>query len=256
MSTSEKVALVTGGGQGIGKGIVQRLLEDGMRVVVAEKDAAAGEEAADELARLGPVRYIHTDVADEASVRAALEETEATFGRLDALVNNAGIAGPFNGPVEQLALDDWHRVLQTNLTGAFLCVKHAVSRLRRQGGGAVINIASTRAFQSEPHTEAYAASKGGLFALTHALAISLGPDVRVNCISPGWIEVSAWQKASVRSHPDLRPVDHAQHPVGRVGEPGDVAALAAFLLSDAAGFITGQNFIIDGGMTRTMIYAH
>jgi len=110
------------------------------------------------------------------------------------------------------------------------------------------------ALQSEPNTEAYAASKGGLVALTHALAISLGPQVRVNCVSPGWIDVSAWKKRGRRRPARLSRRDHAQHPVGRVGRPEDIGELAAFLLSDAAGFITGQNFVCDGGMTKKMIY--
>jgi NAD(P)-dependent dehydrogenase (short-subunit alcohol dehydrogenase family) len=120
-----------------------------------------------------------------------------------------------------------------------------VPHLRRTRG-AIVNIASTRALQSEPNTEAYSASKGGLVALTHALAISLGPRVRVNCVSPGWIETRESARHSR--------AEHAQHPVGRIGRPEDVAEIVAFLLSDAAGFITGQNFIVDGGMTRKMIY--
>ena len=180
-------------------------------------------------------------------MRGCVRAVVKRFGRLDALVNNAGITGPHDGPVEKLSLERWNRRLGTNLTGAFLMAKHAVPHLRRAGGGrggAIVNIASTRALQSEPHTEAYAASKGGLVALTHALALSLGPGVRVNCVSPGWI-----------SHrPVRKKKDHAQHPVGRVGRSEDVAALVAYLLSDAAGFVTGQNFVIDGGMTRKMIY--
>jgi len=164
------------------------------------------------------------------------------FGRLDALVNNAGIASPANGPVEQLALAEWNRRIGVNLTGAFLVTKHAVPHLRRVRG-AIVNIASTRALQSEPDTEAYAAAKGGLVALTHALAVSLGPKVRVNCVSPGWI-----------AHARVKQQDHEQHPVGRVGRDRDVAELVAFLLSDAAGFATGQNYVLDGGMTRKMIY--
>ena len=120
--------------------------------------------------------------------------------------------------------------------------KHAAPHLRRVRG-AIVNIASTRALQSEPDTEAYAAAKGGLVALTHALAMSLGPQVRVNCVSPGWI-----------AHSRVKKKDHAQHPVGRVGRDRDVAELVAFLLSDAAGFATGQNYVLDGGMTRKMIY--
>jgi NAD(P)-dependent dehydrogenase (short-subunit alcohol dehydrogenase family) len=164
------------------------------------------------------------------------------FGRLDALVNNAGIASPGNGPVEKLALAEWNRRIGVNLTGAFLMTKHAAPHLRR-ARGAIVNIASTRALQSEPDTEAYAASKGGLVSLTHALAMSLGPQVRVNCVSPGWI-----------AHTPVKKKDHAQHPVGRVGRDQDVAELVAFLLSDAAGFATGQNYVLDGGMTKKMIY--
>jgi NAD(P)-dependent dehydrogenase (short-subunit alcohol dehydrogenase family) len=165
--------------------------------------------------------------------------------RIDGLVNNAGIANPYAGPLETLDLARWNRVIGTNLTGTILCSKHCTTRLRRQRG-AIVNISSTRALQSEPNSEAYAASKGGIVALTHALALSLGPDVRVNCISPGWIHTG--------DEAVLRPIDHRQHPVGRVGRPSDIASLTRFLLSDQAGFVTGQNFAVDGGMSRKMYY--
>ena len=249
----EKVAIVTGGGQGIGKGIAQHFLEEGMGVVIAELDAEAGEETCRELGSLGPVRFFQTDVTHESSVKKTVDDTVREFGRLDALINNAGIARSSQRPVEALPLEEWNRMIATNLTGTFLCVKHAIPYLR-QRRGAIVNIASTRAFQSEPDTEAYSASKGGVVALTHALANSLGPEIRVNCICPGWIEVSLWKKSSQRRPPDLRPVDHAQHPVGRVGEPGDISSLVVFLISDRAGFVTGQSFVVDGGMTRKMIY--
>ena len=148
-------------------------------------------------------------------------------------------------PIRDLSLAEWSSVIGTNLTSTFLLAR-AAEGLLRDARGAVVTVASTRAHQSEPHTEACAASKGGLLALTHALAVSLDPEVRVNCVSPGWIDTAG---------EPLRPEDHAQHPAGRVGRPEDVAALVAWLLGPEAGFVTGAEFVTDGGMTRKMIYA-
>ena len=244
-----KVALVTGGAQGIGKGIASLLAARGYRVAAADRDAEAGREL-----DLPDVAFVRCDVSREASVKSCVRAVTRRFGRLDALINNAGLAGPASGPLEKLSLADWNRRLAVNLTGVFLMTKHAAPHLRA-ARGAVVNIASTRALQSEPDTESYAASKGGVVALSHAMALSLGPQVRVNCVSPGWIDVSgAWKKRSARRSVRLSRADHAQHPAGRVGRPEDVAELVAYLISDAAGFVTGQNFVIDGGMTRKMIY--
>jgi len=182
------------------------------------------------------------------AVASAIEH----FRRLGMVVCNAGIGYP-GVPVTDLTLEQWRRVIDVNLTGCFLCAKHGAEHLRKTGGS-IVNIASTRAIQSEANTEPYSASKGGIVALTHALALSLGPQIRVNCISPGWIETRPWKKESKRSTPQLRAEDHAQHPAGRVGKPEDVASLVAYLASEEAGFITGQNFVVDGGMTRKMIY--
>lgn len=193
-------------------------------------------------------------MADEPAVAKLMATIASRLGRLDALITSAGIAAPVAAPVELLELGDWNRVLAVNLTGTFLCCKHGVALLR-PCHGAIVTIASTRALQSEPDTAAYSASKGGVVALTHALAISLGPEIRVNCISPGWIVVDDWRKGSRRTQPVLSATDHAQHPAGRAGRPEDVAALAAYLISSEAGFVTGQNFVVDGGMTRKMIYA-
>ncbi len=250
-----RTAIVTGGAQGIGKGIALRLLAGGWNIVLADIDLEAGEESMRQFGiAAGPrVAFVPTDVSDEDSARGCVEQTVQKYGSLQALVNNAGIAQAHEAPVECLPLDDWNRLVGTNLTGAFLMTKHAVAALRVEKG-AIVNIASTRALQSERDTEAYAASKGGLVALTHALAISLGPRIRVNAISPGWIDVSLWKKSRERKPGGLRPEDHAQHPAGRVGTPEDVASLTAFLLSEEAAFITGQNFVVDGGMTRKMIY--
>lgn len=250
---AKRAYLVTGGAQGIGKGIALDLLQRGAGVVIVDQDAEALQAAVAELRAVGTVHGVAADVSDEDGVVRAMETARRALGGLDGLVNNAALADPVSGPLEALSLEDWNRRIGVNLTGCFLCAKHAIPMLRERRG-AIVNIASTRALQSEPHTEAYAASKGGIVAFTHALAISLGPAVRVNCISPGWIAVEDWKKPAARTAPDLRPQDHAQHPVGRVGTPADVAALAAFLLGPDAGFITGQNFVVDGGMTRKMIY--
>ena len=224
------VAVVTGGARGIGAAIAKRLRNDRWDVVVADRDAAA----------VG--RSVICDVSDEAAVSALIDGIRATEGRLDALICNAGFN--IRKPIADLSLAEWSSVLATNLTSTFLLVRAAESLLRT-ANGAVVAIASTRAHMSEPNTEAYAASKGGLVALTHALAISLGPDVRVNCISPGWI---------LTKGPEPTEEEHAFHPAGRVGEPEDVAALAAFLVGQDSRFITGSEFIIDGGVTRKMIY--
>jgi len=251
MVIAGKAVIVTGGAQGIGRGVVERFLAEGCRVLVADCDAEAGEAAASQLAGSGEGLFVRTDVAEETAVQAMVETAQSAFGAIDILVNNAGIM--LRKPIAELSLAEWNRVLAVNLTGPFLCARHSAPALRRSRG-AIINIASTRALMSEPDTESYSASKGGIVALTHALAISLGPEVRVNCISPGWIDVSSWQKKGIRRSAELTGADHAQHPAGRVGRVEDVAAMAVFLASGGSGFITGQNFVVDGGMTKKMIY--
>lgn len=245
-------AIITGGAQGIGEGIAEHLIAMGWSVAILDIDAEAVAEFAsghpDQLA-------MTTDVASEADVKkgyAAIAKW-APDG-VDLLVSNAGVADPVIGPIEDATLSDWHRWIDSHLTGAFLMVRGAVPLLRQRRGSVVL-MASTRAFQSEPHTEGYAAAKGGLVALAHALAISLGPDIRVNAICPGWIETGSFEKASAREAPEHRAIDREQHPVGRVGVPHDIAATVAFLASEGAGFITGQAIVVDGGITKKMIYA-
>ncbi|MXP62023.1 SDR family oxidoreductase [Roseomonas sp. M0104] len=226
------VALISGGAHGIGAGIARRLKQDGWRVVTA--DLNPGEAG---------TRHVLADVADETAAMALVEGVAQREGRLDALVCNAGIM--VRKPVAELSLSEWNRVLGTNLTSAFLLTRAAVPLLKA-ARGAIVTIASTRAHMSEANTESYSASKGGILALTHALAISLGPEVRANCVSPGWIDVAGEA---------LRPEDHAQHPAGRVGRVEDVAAMVAWLVGPESGFVTGSEFVADGGMTRKMIYA-
>lgn len=248
-----RAALITGGGQGIGRAITARLLEAGWRAAILEIDEEAARDAEAEYGPGGGFAAIVGNVSSEDDVKRAVGETVERFGRLDGLVNNAGGGGFM--PFAELSLAEWNRVIGVNLTGAFLGARETAPYLR-QTGGAIVNITSTRALMSEPNTEAYSASKGGLVALTHAMAVTLGPEIRVNCISPGWIETAEWKIRSKRRAPSLRDEDHAQHPCGRVGRPEDIAALAHFLLDrEQSGFITGANIVCDGGMTRKMIYA-
>ncbi|BES73241.1 SDR family oxidoreductase [Marinobacter nanhaiticus D15-8W] len=253
MNQEPRTVLITGGAQGIGKGIAAYLLHKGWRVVICDLDARAGQRCLEELEPTHRLLFIEADVAVEDEVKAAIRQATEWSGQLDALVNNAGIADPETGPIEELDLADWQRRLDVNLTGPFLMSKHAVPHLRKTRGS-IVNMASSRAIQSEPNTEAYAATKGGIVALTHALAISLGPEIRVNAISPGWIDVRAWQVDAPAEVEPLSETDHNQHPAGRVGQPEDIASMVAYLISPEAGFMTGQNVVIDGGMTRKMIY--
>lgn len=243
-----RVALVTGAARGIGLGIAAWLVSEGWQVVLTDIDRARGSRVAKVLGE--NAWFVAMDVAQESDVIQCVAQVLGQFGRLDALVCNAAIADPHNMTLESLDLEHWNRVLAVNLTGPMLLAKHCAPYLRVHCG-AIVNLASTRARQSEPDTEAYVASKGGLLALTHALAISLGPEIRVNAVSPGWIDA---RDPSVRRAEPLADTDHSQHPAGRVGTVEDVASMVAWLLSRNAGFVTGQEFVVDGGMSKKMVY--
>jgi NAD(P)-dependent dehydrogenase (short-subunit alcohol dehydrogenase family) len=230
---AKHIVLITGGAAGIGAGIARHLLKAGTQIIIADKNPAS----------IPGARCVACDVADETQVNSLVIDIANTEGALTGLICNAGFM--IRKPIAQLSLAEWSSVIATNLTSTFLLAE-ACEPMLRASRGAIITIASTRAHMSEPDTESYAASKGGILALTHALAISLGPDIRANTISPGWIDT---QGAEISTE------DHAQHPAGRVGRVQDIAAMAAYLLSPEAGFITGAEFTIDGGMTRKMIYA-
>ena len=254
-----RTGIVTGGAQGIGKGIVQHLIAEGWRVAAIDKDGEAVRDLAAEMPN-DRLLSLEADVSNETAVAKAFKAIGDwlkgdTPAGIDLLVSNAGLADPVSGPIEDLTLKNWHLWQDSHVTGAFLMTRAAIPLLRRRKGSIVL-MASTRAIQSEPHCEAYAAAKGALLALNHALAISLGPDIRCNAILPGWIETGPWAKASKRAGAEHRDIDREQHPVGRVGEPGDIAGPVAFLASPSAAFITGQQIAVDGGMTRKMIYAH
>ncbi|MFW5633963.1 MAG: SDR family NAD(P)-dependent oxidoreductase [Erythrobacter sp.] len=249
---------ITGAAQGIGRALALHFLERGWRVAALDIDAEALAELA---GRAPPERLLSLpgDVSSEREVAIAFEAIASWSSKapLAALVNNAAIADPFCGPLEDLALADWQAWIDASLTAAFLCSRAALPLLReahRVTGEAanIVNISSTRSVMSEPESFAYAASKGGIDALTHAMAVSLGPQVRVNAIRPGWIETRDWQKESEREEVEHREKDRAQHPAGRVGRPQDIAGAVEYLLG--AGFVTGQHLTVDGGMTVKMIY--
>lgn len=234
-----KVAIITGAGRGIGAAIALHLSREGWQIVLGDIVGEAVERTAAICGGLA----VACDVASEADIARLVSAGFERWGRIDAIIANAGIN--VRAPLSSLDLATWNRVLAVNLTSSFLLAR-AAERALRTSRGAMVLIASTRAHMSEADTLPYAASKGGLVALTHALAITLAPDVRVNCISPGWIDTG-------RSGP-LTAKDHAQHPVGRVGRAEDIAAAVSYLLSENAGFMTGAELVIDGGMTRKMIY--
>jgi NAD(P)-dependent dehydrogenase (short-subunit alcohol dehydrogenase family) len=250
-----KVLAITGAGQGIGRAIAYHFAKAGYWISLADPDARAGREAARHIEAMGgKALFMPVDVAKPAAVDRWMRQTVSKLGCPDVLVNNAGIMRRV--PFLKLSVRDFDRVIATNLRGVFLCAQAAAKQMtKRRHAGAIINIASTRAYMSEPGTESYAASKGGIVALTHAMAISLGPkNIRVNAIAPGWIEVGDWQYSARAKKPVHSKADREQHPVGRVGKPEDIAEACLFL-SERAGFMTGQTVIIDGGMSVKMIYA-
>lgn len=233
---ADKVVIVTGAAQGIGKSIARHFAEQGAKVVGLDIKEV----------KINNVYFFQCDVGNFQEVADVMKKINDQFGAIHILINNAGIS-EFQS-LWDIQEEDWNRVLNTNLKSVFICSREA-ARYMTEDIRSIVNMASTRAFMSEPHTELYSASKGGIYALTHSLAASLSEkEIRVNAIAPGWIHTG--------DADELRGIDHEQHWSGRVGEVSDIARACLFLSNPANSFINAECLTIDGGMTRKMIYEH
>jgi NAD(P)-dependent dehydrogenase (short-subunit alcohol dehydrogenase family) len=237
---------VTGGANGIGRCIVETFVSAGALTAFVDTDGAAGKRLA---GRLGAsALFVAGDIAEEATLITFADAVVHRYGHVDYLINNACLTR--RGLLSGCGYDDFNYVLRVGVTAPYMLTKLLLPHFT--DNAAVVNISSTRALMSQPDTESYTAAKGGISALTHALAVSLAGRVRVNSISPGWIDTSGWHDGADPTA--FSPPDLAQHPVARVGTPPDIAKAVMYLCGDDAGFIDGENIVADGGMTHQMIY--
>jgi NAD(P)-dependent dehydrogenase (short-subunit alcohol dehydrogenase family) len=245
-----KTVVVTGGAGGIGRCIAETFLESGDRVFIIDSDRFACEQMK-KIHGNKPLVCFAGDVGDRDSLEAFIRSVEEETDSVDVLVNNACFS---MGGLETCDYEAFSKVLSVGVTAPFYLTKRFLPRF--SGGASVVNIASTRAFMSQKDTESYSAAKGGISALTHAMSLSLAGKVRVNAISPGWIDTSGWHFKASGEENELKAskADVLQHPAGRIGRPEDIASLVKFLTEDSASFIDGENIIVDGGMSRQMIY--
>ncbi|HLT48601.1 MAG TPA: SDR family oxidoreductase [Rubricoccaceae bacterium] len=247
-----RVAVVTGAASGIGRACALDLARAGARVVVSDLERAA--EGGDETVRLvreagGEARFVACDVSDGADVLRLVEATVAAFGRLDALVSNAGVGGAL-APAADYTEEEWDRVIGVNLRGVWLCMKHAIPVMLEQGGGAIVNVASILGHVGFAGAPAYVAAKHGVVGLTKAAAADYAQrGVRVNAVCPAFIVTPMIERAGLTEDPEVRRAIEARHPINRLGQPEEVAGLVTWLCTDAASFVTGASYLVDGGYT-------
>jgi hypothetical protein len=235
---------------GIGRGIAEAFLREGARVAIADTNEEVGARTERELAELGEVMLVRCDVAVESDVAGAVERTVERFGALHVLVSNAAV-GIYRS-VDQATTEEFDRCLAVNLRGPFLATRYAVPHIRAAGGGSIVNIASVHSVQNVGGTAPYAASKGGLAALTRASAIDLAPDIRVNAICPGWIDTPLIRGIFDSSPQGMRAEVERRQLLKRLGTPAEVGQAALFLASDESAYVTGSLLFVDAGMTAQL----
>jgi NAD(P)-dependent dehydrogenase (short-subunit alcohol dehydrogenase family) len=254
MRLQDRVAIVTGAARGIGRGIASEFVKEGAKVVLADVDDETAKRTEEELSSAnGTVRAVHCDVAQESDIRGLMDETRSAFGSLDVLVNNAAV-GVYLSVVDATAAD-FDRALAVNLRGVFLCMKHATPLLRDGTGRSIINIASVHSVQNVGGTAPYAATKGGVAALTRAAAIDLASEgIRVNAICPGWIDTPLIRGIFDESGDPagMRRAVERRQLLGRLGTSEEVGRAAVFLASDDASYVTGSLLFVDNGMTAQL----
>jgi NAD(P)-dependent dehydrogenase (short-subunit alcohol dehydrogenase family) len=252
MKLNDKVAIVTGAAKGIGWGIAKVFVDEGAKVVVVDWDDVEGPKTAKELNKKGEAIFVKCDVSNEDDVKAMIQKTIDAFGRIDVLVNNAGV-GVYKSVLDTSSAD-WDRCMGVNLKGQFLTAKYAIPHMQKVGKGAIVNISSVHSFATVNGVAPYCASKGGITALTRNMAIDYGPAIRVNSIAPGWVLTPLIQSI-FDSYPDpaaQRKSTEDHQVMKRIGRPEDIGQAAAFLASDEASFITGTQLYVDGGLTAQL----